>query len=96
MYAPTKSTNGPYHATMHTNMYKCHKTDNYTNTALHSAVWVCHLEIVKFLVEEFQISQDSTTQPGILKNLFDTAQYLQKHSVIPYIYAAIGCLQLSK
>ena len=35
-------------------------------------------------------------KPAILKNLFDAAQYLQKHSVIPYIYAAIGCLQLSK
>ena len=61
VHAPTKSTNAPYH------MHSCIKTsqNSFTNTALHSAVWVCHLEMVNFLLRSWivlQISQDSTTQ----------------------------------
>ena len=52
VHAPTKSTNGPYH------MHPCIKTsqNRYTNTALHSAVWVCHLGTAKFLVKELEVS----------------------------------------
>ena len=42
----------------------CIKTsqNNFTNTALHSAVSVCHLEIAKFLVEELKCPPDITGQ----------------------------------
>ena len=45
-------------------MQPCIKTsqNSFTNTALHSAVWVCHLEIVKFLVEELKCPPDITGQ----------------------------------
>ena len=70
--------------------------DTFNNTALHYAVTNGHFEIVKFLVEELKFPPDISGQHNMtplqmarLKNHSDIAQYLQKHSVIPYIYTAI-------
>ena len=73
---------------------------SYNNTALHSAVWGGHLEIVKFFIVELKCPPDTAgqrnmtpLQMAILRNHFDTAQYLQKHSVIRYIYTAIAMMK---
>ena len=65
-------------------------------TALHLAVENGHLEVVKFFIEELKCPPDipgllnmTPLQMAIRMNRSDIAQYLQKHSVMPYIYTAI-------
>ena len=65
-------------------------------TALHHAVHHGQLEIVKFFIEELKCPPDipgpfnmTPLQVAIQENHFDIAQYLQKHSIVPYIYTAI-------
>ena len=69
-------------------------------TALHCAVMTGHLEIVKFLIEELKCPPDilgpfSMTPLQMAENMNqpDIAQYLQKHSVIPYIATAITMMK---
>ena len=66
------------------------------NTALHSAVLGGDIEVVKFVVEELKCPPDIAGQLNITplhlakkQHNFDIAQYLQKHSVLSYIYTAI-------
>ena len=58
------------------------------------------MEIVKFLIEELKCPPDipalqnmTPLQIAIHMNRSDIAQYLQKHSVIPYIHTAIAVMQ---
>ena len=75
--------------------------DIYGNTALHHAVLNGQLEIVKFLIEKLKcppdiMSGDLNLTPLQLASCgdhSDIAQYLQKHSVVPYIYTAIGMMK---
>ena len=59
-----------------------------------------HLRIVKFLIENLKCPPDiagqlnvTPLQIALIKNHFDIAQYLQKHSVLPYIYTAMATLK---
>ena len=68
--------------------------------AHHYAARYGHLEIVKFLIEELKCPPHITGYPTATPlqmakaaNHFDIAQYLQKHSVIPYIYTAIAMMK---
>ena len=70
--------------------------DIYDNNALHYAVQHGHLDIVKFFIEELEcppdiIGQQNTTplQMARHENHLVIVQYLQKRSVIPYIYSAL-------
>ena len=70
------------------------------STALHNAVLSGNLEIIKFFVEELKCPPDIQGPPNITliqlardMNHPDIAQYLQKHSVIPYIYTAIAMMK---
>ena len=70
--------------------------DLFENTALHYAVVFGYLEVVQFFVEELKCPPDIEGQHNMTPlqlargmNHSDIAQYLQKHSVIPYIYTAI-------
>ena len=70
--------------------------DIHGNTTVHHAVLNGQLEIVKFLIEKLKCPPD--IMPGDLNLTLlqlasycdpDIAQYLQKHSVVPYIHTAI-------
>ena len=70
------------------------------NTPLHYAVMNGHLEIVKFFTEELKCPPDitgacnmTTLQMAVHNNHQDIAQYLQKHSVIPYIITATSMVK---
>jgi len=78
-------------------------TNIYGNTALHIAVHFGHLEIVKFFVEVLECSPDilglqnlTLLEMAEANNHPDVAQYLQKHSVIPYIHTAIAMVRWLK
>ena len=66
-------------------------------SALHCAVLGGQLQMVKFLVEKLKCSPDisgpSNLTPLQIAENTEIAQYLQKHTVIPYIYMAIGMLK---
>ena len=66
-------------------------------SALHCAVFGGQLQMVKFLVEKLKCSPDisgpSNLTPLQIAENTEIAQYLQKHTVIPYIYMAIGMLK---
>ena len=64
--------------------------DRIGNTALHHAILNGQLETVKFLIEKLKCPPDITgflnlTPLQLASCDPDIAQYLQKHSVIPYI-----------
>ena len=71
--------------------------DRFGFTVLHCAVIEGHLDIVKFLIEELKCPSDISAAPfnvtplqmAIYTNHPNIAQYLQKHSILPYIYTAI-------
>ena len=59
-----------------------------------------HLEVITFFVEKLKCPPDITGQLNITplqlamdKNHYDIVQYLQKQSVIPYIYTAIAMMK---
>ena len=69
----------------------------HNNTALHSAVWSGRLGLVKFLIEELKCPPDipgtfnlTPLQMALRWNHYNIAQFLQKHSVVPYIYVAMA------
>ena len=70
------------------------------NVILHCAVLGGNLDIVKFLVEELKCPVDITgphnktpLKLAESMNCSDIAQYLQEHSVMPYIYTAIAVMK---
>ena len=72
------------------------------NTALHYAVHGGHLEIIKFFTEKLYCPPDIAGQHNLTpfqmaRDLHhsDIAEYLQKHSVIPYIKTAILIIMTS-
>ena len=75
----------------HCNPLSGHMTD------LHCAVLGGQLQMVKFPVEKLKcppdISEPSNLTPLQIAENTKIAQYLQKHTVIPYIYTAISMLK---
>ena len=74
--------------------------DILNNTVLHNAVFSGHLKIVKFLVEKLKCPPDipgnlnlTPLQMARIRNHSDIAHYLQKHSVLPYIYTAMAMMR---
>ena len=72
----------------------------FDETPLHAAAASGHLKIVKFLVEELKCPPDiqgqhykTPLQMAKLRDHSDIVRYLQKHSVIPYIYTAITMMK---
>ena len=74
--------------------------DVFNNTALHYAVAGDQLETLAFLIEELKCPPDTPgvfnktpLQMAIRMNHFEIAKYLQKHSVLPYIYTALAIIK---